>query len=430
MLREPERSHLVVSIVVGAMRRWAAVGTRGAALAAALVALAAPGSASAAITTVFAGHTVNSLGVPCTAQSDGVRVCQGSDGGSPAADTRLTSFDGVPLAGYVILPPAPASGTDGNYPLIVQSHGWGGQAGGPSSTEYTGPTGDAWAKQGYAVLELTARGWADSCGSAQSRLVDPTGCMKGYIRLDDNRYEVRDIQTASGLLVDEGVVDPNRIGATGPSYGGGVSLQLATLKDRIENTDGTFSPWRSPHGTPLHLAAAAPVIPWSDLVYSLLPNGRTLDFQVTSPTADLSPTGIDKQSFVSGLYALGLASGFYAPPGTDSSADLTTWNTLINAGEPYDSNPQDQAITTQIFHFHSGVLPARRGRRRLGRGAVPTAHLQRLHRRPVPGRRGSALLQPRALAVPRRSDRPLRHGLRAHARTEQARRRGRALGAH
>ena len=330
----------------------------------------------------------------------------------------------------MILPPAPASGTDGNYPLIVQSHGWGGQAGGPSSTEYTGPTGDAWAKQGYAVLELTARGWADSCGSAQSRLVDPTGCMKGYIRLDDNRYEVRDIQTASGLLVDEGVVDPNRIGATGPSYGGGVSLQLATLKDRIENTDGTFSPWRSPHGTPLHLAAAAPVIPWSDLVYSLLPNGRTLDFQVTSPTADLSPTGIDKQSFVSGLYALGLASGFYAPPGTDSSADLTTWNTLINAGEPYDSNPQDQAITTQIFHFHSGVLPARRGRRRLGRGAVPTAHLQRLHRRPVPGRRGSALLQPRALAVPRRSDRPLRHGLRAHARTEQARRRGRALGAH
>ncbi len=35
--------------------------------------------------------------------------------------------------------------------------------------------------------------------------------------------------------------------------------------------------------------------------------GRTLDTQVVSPTADLSPIGVEKQSFVSALYAAGAA---------------------------------------------------------------------------------------------------------------------------
>ncbi len=47
-----------------------------------------------------------------------------------------------------------------------------------------------------------------------------------------------------------------------------------------------------------------------------------------------------------GLYTLGLVSGFYAPPGADSNADLTTWNTRINAGEPETSD--DDAIANQI----------------------------------------------------------------------------------
>ncbi len=173
--------------------------------------------------------------------------------------------------------------------------------------QYGGPTADQWAKDGYAVLQLTARGFGDSCGSSASRLADPTGCADGYLRLDDDRYEVRDVQNAIGLLVDEGIANPAQIGVTGESYGGGVSLALATLRDRVMNADGSVSPWRSPAGTPLRIAAAAPVIPWSDLVYALIPNGRTLDYQVASPTTDLSPLGVEKQSFVSGLYALGSA---------------------------------------------------------------------------------------------------------------------------
>jgi hypothetical protein len=313
----------------------------------------APTGAAASDSSVLAGQTVSGSPLTCTTQSDGVRVCHGDYSSSGGADTRLKSFDGTPLALYVILPPAPASGTDGGYPLVVQSHGWGSQASGPSNTEYYGPTGDTWARSGYAVVELTARGFGDSCGSTASRLADPTGCAKGYIRLDDDRYEVRDVQYATGLLADEGLIDPARIGVTGESYGGGVSLQLATLKNRIMNADGTLSPWRSPNGMPLSITAAAPVIPWSDLVYSLVPNGRTRDTQVASPTTDLSPIGVEKQSFVSGLFALGQESGYYAAPESDPQADLTTWYGSLNAGEPYDSNSEDQSIVTQIARYHS-----------------------------------------------------------------------------
>jgi X-Pro dipeptidyl-peptidase (S15 family) len=318
-----------------------------------VIGLLAPASASASISSVLAGQTLSGNAIACVAQSDGTRVCQGSDGGGGAGDTRLKSFDGAPLALWVTLPPVPASGSDRAYPLMVLSHGWASPPSGPSDTQYFGPTADAWAKDGYVVVQLAARGWGDSCGTAQSRMVNPTACVNGYLHLDDDRYEVRDIQYAIGLLVDEGIVDPARIGATGESYGAGVTLQLATLKDRVMNPDGTLSPWRSPNGTPLRVAAAVPLAPWSDLVYSLAPNGRTLDSRVTSPTADLSPIGVSKQSFSAGLYAIGNEQGYYAPPGIDSSADLTTWTGALNVGEPYDGNAEIESIINQIARYHS-----------------------------------------------------------------------------
>jgi dienelactone hydrolase len=318
-------------------------------------ALLLPETASATIGNVLAGRTISGQAIPCIAQSDGVRVCHGTDGGMTGPDRRLKSFDGIPLELYVILPPAPGGGTDGHYPLVVQSHGWGGSAGGPADTGYLGPSADAWAKDGYAVLQLTARGFGDSCGQAARTAETPiqytTTCINGYIHLDDDRYEVRDIQYASGLLVDAGIVDPAKIGATGDSYGGGVTMQLATLKDRVMNANGSLSPWKSPGGTSISVAAGAPVIPWSDLVNSLEPNGRTLDYQVTSPTADLAPIGVLKQSFVAGLFALGAATGYYST--TDPNANLPAWYAATNAGEPYDSNPEDQSIATQIARYHS-----------------------------------------------------------------------------
>jgi|GEM_PF-3082577 len=318
-------------------------------------ALAAPASASAAIANVLGGHTISGAPIPCVAQSDGVRVCHGSDNGVSGPDLRLKSFDGVPLEVYVILPPAPSSGADGPYPTIVQSHGWGSSAGGPNNGEFYGPTADQWARQGYAVLQLTARGFGDSCGKVAQRSELPAYyaavCANGYIRLDDERYEARDVQYALGLLVDEGIVAPGHIGVTGESYGGGVSLELATLRNRVINADGSLSPWTSPNGTPLSITAAAPVIPWSDLVYALVPNGHTLDYQITSPTADLSPFGVPKDSYVSGLFALGEATGYYVTPGVNPQADLTTWFASVQQGDP--PTAEDSYILDQIARYHS-----------------------------------------------------------------------------
>ncbi len=82
-----------------------------------------------------------------------------------------------------------------------------------------------------------------------------------------------------------------------------------------------------------------------------MPNGRTLDYVADAPYG--SRVGIEKQSFVSGLFATGAASSNYAPPGTDPDADLTRWYALINAGEPYDSNPHVADIIDEITSHHS-----------------------------------------------------------------------------
>jgi hypothetical protein len=101
----------------------------------------------------------------------------------------------------------------------------------------------------------------------------------------------------------------------------------------------------------MRIAAAVPEIPWSDLVYALEPNGRTLDDAITGPRDDLDPFGIEKQSWVSGLFGLGQASGYIAPPGADPDADLTTWFAVVGAGEP--GGPPAQAIEDELAAHHS-----------------------------------------------------------------------------
>ncbi|HEY1594232.1 MAG TPA: CocE/NonD family hydrolase [Thermoleophilaceae bacterium] len=291
------------------------------------------------------------FGRVCAAQ-DGVRFC----GGTMA--TRVASFDGVPLDADVTLPPS----GNGPFPTIVMLHGWGGSK---TDFEATSAAGNGnttyhynnvyFAQRGYAVLNYTARGWGNSCGSSSSRLADPVGCAQGWIHLADQRYEAHDTQYLLGLLADEGVTTPNEIGVTGISYGGGQSIELALLRNRVRQVPAQGSgyvPWTSPKGTPMTIAAAYPRWPWSDLVESLEPNGRFLDFNVPSTTDSRVPLGVAKQSYVEGLYTLGLTNGFYSAPGTDPNADVTTWNTRITAGEP--ETPDDDAIATQIFDFHQG----------------------------------------------------------------------------
>ena len=98
-------------------------------------------------------------------------------------------------------------------------------------------------------------------------------------------------------------------------------------------TDGSLVPWQSPSGKAMRIAAAAPEIPWSDVMDSLMPNGGTLDY--IADARYRGRTGVRKQSLEDALYNAG-SHFFLAPQGSDPDADLTTWHDLMAGGEPYD----------------------------------------------------------------------------------------------
>ncbi|HET9720368.1 MAG TPA: CocE/NonD family hydrolase [Solirubrobacteraceae bacterium] len=304
------------------------------------------------------------FGHACVTQADGTRFCPTTEAGPGRTVNGVPSFDGVPLDVDVTLPPA--SDGNGPFPTIVMLHGWGSDK---TDFESSTPQGDGsityhynndyFAQQGYAVVNYTARGFGHSCGggpqaTATYTVGDP--CANGYIRLADTRYEARDTQYLLGLLVDEGITKPDAIGVTGISYGGGQTLELAYLRNRIRLQDGSFAPWTSPDGTPLSITAAWARWPWSDLVDALLPNGRFLDTQVAPSQQSLSPIGIELQSYVSGLYGEGQAYGYYCgtspatTPCQNPDANLPLDFSLLNAGEPYGS--QVRSILAEIYADH------------------------------------------------------------------------------
>ena len=306
--------------------------------------LAAP-AAHAAIPNVFGGA------VTCTVAGDGVREC-----GNTTPRSTAPSWDTTPIDVNVAFPPA--SGSDDNYPLIIIGHGYGGSKIGFGTSGGTDGLRQ-FTSRGYAVFSMTDRGFHQSCGSAAAVTAGGSACNNGYIHLMDDRYEIRDAQFYAGELADEGLVNGQQVGAIGGSYGGGLSLQLAALKDRVMMPDGSLVPWTSPvNAIPMRIAAAAPDIPWSDLAYSLTPNGQKLDY-VADP-AYTGRMGIEKESFNNGLYAtVTLGAGLYcgmAPypsPCTDFGANVTSWKTRIEQGEPYDGDPSSQAILDEIKAHHS-----------------------------------------------------------------------------
>jgi hypothetical protein len=279
----------------------------------------------------------------------------------------VKTWDGVPLDATVVLPSRNAH----HLPLVDEIHGFGNSKYeylDPASTAYTDNAYN-WARDGYAVLDFTARGLWGSCGTPEARTASPVACANGYIHLADVRYEVRDSQYLIGRLVDSGYADPRRIGATGDSYGGGQTLMLAALRDRTMLPDGHLIPWRSPAGRRLSLAAAAPVIPWSDLVTAAAPNGRVSPTGVTGRAHATSPVGVEKTTFVNAIFAAaqfatgpgqpigqpfvpGRPMGFMAPTGTDPDADVAAWVARTGEGEPY-TDQNAHAIVSQLAKYHS-----------------------------------------------------------------------------
>jgi fermentation-respiration switch protein FrsA (DUF1100 family) len=316
-------------------------------------------SAQAAIPSVYGGT------IECKVQPSkgNVRLCGGFSG-NPADSSNtftLTWDHETKIDVNVILPPE--GGTENRYPLIGVFHGWGGSKQGLSTVEpakgltfeQEDPRIQHWAEEGYAVFSMSDRGWGLSCGKH-----DPAAeakapvCAKGYNHLMDDRYEVRDAQYLMSVLAAEGIVSPTKIGVTGASYGGGISIALAALRNReMVDKAGDLEPWESPTGEAMEIAAAVPQWPWTDIAYSLAPNGRNLDYVTNSPykgpTGKL-PIGVWKASWSEGLNFAGEQLSTYEPK--DPEANIPGWLLRFKAGDPY-TDASINGIVELLSTFHS-----------------------------------------------------------------------------
>lgn len=230
----------------------------------------------------------------------------------------------VSLPDPATFPPPP-----GGYPLVVFMHGCCmGQ-----KVDWTAPSidagGERWhysnawfASRGYAVLNYTARGFVDAQNKGST----------GETQLDSRSYEVNDLQHLAGQLADDAFfnVDGTRVVATGGSYGGG--LAWMTL------TDPT---WTSPGGKPMKLVAAAPKYGWTDLPYSLIPNGvqRHDRLPTTDPVAAMKPLGYTKTSIVSALFVSGQSGVPPGNPHTTFPPSITESFACLQSTDPYEANP-------------------------------------------------------------------------------------------
>ena len=117
----------------------------------------------------------------------------------------------------------------------------------------------------------------------------------------------------------------------------------------------------------LRLQVAVPKYPWTDLAYSLAPNGHGADpySSAQGEPATLgvgNPFGVAKTSYIGGLYALGTTNGVFdegsPTPQTNGPEPFTAWLGRVNAGEPYSApgrvdDPLIGQMRTSFSGWHS-----------------------------------------------------------------------------
>jgi ABC-2 type transport system ATP-binding protein len=233
----------------------------------------------------------SNMGAPLTPLS-----CKGngSSGGTYDGDL-VTEADQTTLDARLEIPAG-----SGPFPLVTLIHGYAGSKSG------SGDVASKLLADGYAVLRYSTRGFGNSWGQ---------------VNLVDLNLEIADLRSMIGRVVDDAAcnLDPTKVAVTGASYGGGHSW-LSLVKP-------TF---KSPAGKNVSIVAVAPIAPWTDLFYSLLPNGR--------PNESINGFGGLKLSYVNGLYASGLRNN-PARPYDNYPLYFQAWHAYLNTTEPNSFDP-------------------------------------------------------------------------------------------
>jgi dipeptidyl aminopeptidase/acylaminoacyl peptidase len=126
---------------------------------------------------------------------------------------RFKSYDGVEVPG-VLYVPRTASATN-KVPAMVLVHG------GPGGQARVGwnPLVQFLVNHGYVVYDINNRG--------------SSGYGKTFYHLDDRKHgeaDLGDVVASKQMLIETGVVDPDRIGIIGGSYGGYMVLAALTMR--------------------------------------------------------------------------------------------------------------------------------------------------------------------------------------------------------
>ncbi|MEU8619392.1 alpha/beta fold hydrolase [Streptomyces sp. NPDC048623] len=191
---------------------------------------------------------------------------------------RMLDLDGVRLDTSYFT----AGGGTGRRPAVLLGHGFGG------SKDDVRAQAERLARDGYAVLTWSARGF---------------GASTGQIGLNAPEREVKDVRGLVDWLAGRPEVlldkagDP-RVGVTGASYGGAVSLLAAGYDPRVDAIAPQITYWNLadalfPNGVFKKL--------WSGIFFSAgaasplggPPQGTSQDAGPTAPTAPAAPKGAD-----------------------------------------------------------------------------------------------------------------------------------------
>jgi cephalosporin-C deacetylase len=144
-----------------------------------------------------------------------------------AFDVRYDGFEGARVGGWYLLPRDAPSGDP--LPAMVFYHGYSGSR---SEIFHYLP----WVLQGYAVLAIDVRGQS---GVSTDPAQYSTGHVRGWMTqgiLDEREYYYRGVYADCVRALDfacaQPEVDRTRIGITGVSQGGGLTLAVAGLDRR------------------------------------------------------------------------------------------------------------------------------------------------------------------------------------------------------